>query len=174
MYDNWYVIQVRSGREEKIKETCQRLIPQEICEECFIPKCKKIKKYRGNWIEVEEILFRGYVFMISDDIDSLFNHLKLIPDLTNVLGNDGENILPILVDEAKALLRFGKEDHIIEISKGYIIGDIVKIISGPLVDYEGKITKIDRHKRIAYIELKLFDQVTIVKVGLEILSKENN
>lgn len=171
MYDNWYVIQVRSGREEEIRETCQRLIPQGTYEDCFIPKCKRMKKFRGQWQEVEEILFRGYVFMITDHIDVLFNHLKLIPDLTKVLGNDGSNILPILVDEAKSLLKFGKNNHIIEMSKGYIIGDDVEIISGPLVDYHGKIAKIDRHKRIAYIELKLFDRITTVKVGLEIISK---
>lgn len=171
MCDNWYVIQVKSGKEEKIRETCQHLISSEIYRECFIPKCKRMKKYRGKWIEVEEILFKGYVFMITDHIDILFNQLKLIPDLTKVLGNDGSNILPILEDEANALLRFGKTDHIIEISKGYIVGDEVNIISGPLVDYHGKITKINRHKRIAFIELKLFDQVVTVKVGLEVISK---
>ena len=172
MYDNWYVIQVKSGKEEKIKEICQRLISPKIYEECIIPKCKRMKKYRGKWSEVEEILFKGYVFMITDHIDILFNQLKLIPDLTKVLGNDGSNILPILEEEAKALLRFGKSEHIIEMSKGYIVGDEVNIISGPLVDYHGKIIKINRHKRVAYIELKLFDQITIVKVGLEIISKE--
>ena len=73
MYDNWYVIQVKSGKEEKIKEICQRLISPKIYEECFIPKCKRMKKYRGKWSEVEEILFKGYVFMITDHIDILFN-----------------------------------------------------------------------------------------------------
>ena len=56
-------------------------------------------------------------------------------------------------------------------SQGYIVGDKVNIISGPLVGYEGKIKKIDRHKRIAYIEVSLFDQVVVVQVGLEIISK---
>lgn len=172
MYDNWYVIQVRNGKEEDIKEACQRLIPPGIYKECFIPKCKRMKKSRGLWKEVEEILFKGYVFMITDHIDILFNQLKLIPDLTKVLGNDGNNIVPILVDEAKALLAFGKADHIIEMSKGYIVGDEVSIISGPLIDYHGKIAKINRHKRIAFIELKIFEQITTVKVGLEIISKE--
>lgn len=172
MYDNWYVIQVKSGREEKIKETCQHLISPEIYEACFVPKCKRMKKYHGKWDEVEEILFKDYVFMITDHIDVLFNQLKLIPDLTKVLGNDGSNILPILEDEAKALLKFGKSKHIIEMSKGYIVGDEVNIISGPLVDYHGKIAKINRHKRVAFIELKLFDQITTVKVGLEVISKE--
>lgn len=48
MYDNWYVIQVRSGKEEEIRETCQHLIPQGIYEDCFIPKCKRMKNIEEN------------------------------------------------------------------------------------------------------------------------------
>lgn len=172
MFSNWYVIQVRSGKEEEIKEACRKLVSKEAYKECFIPKYKKMKKYHGSWHEVEDILFKGYVFMITDHIDDLFNQLKLVPDLTKVLGNDGSYIAPIFEDEARMLLKFGKAEHIVEMSKGYIVGDKVNIISGPLTDYQGEIIKIDRHKRIAYINLKMFDQVTTVKVGLEIISKD--
>ena len=173
MYDNWYVIQVKTGNEEKIKDICQRLIPREILIECFIPKIKRVRKIRGSFHEREEILFKGYVFMISDAIDDLYQCLKLIPELTKVLGNDGTNILPILKEEAIFLLKFGKEDHIVDMSKGYIISTKIMITTGPLVGNEGIIRKIDRHKRIAYIEVKLFDQITTVKVGLEIISKSS-
>lgn len=173
MYNNWYVIQVKTGNEEKIKYICQRLIPKEILIECFIPKTKRVRKIRGSFHEREEILFKGYVFMISDAIDDLYQSLKLIPELTKVLGNDGTNILPILKEEAIFLLKFGKEDHIVDMSKGYIIGSKIMITTGPLVGNEGIIRKIDRHKRIAYIEVKLFDQITTVKVGLEIISKSS-
>lgn len=173
MYENWYVIQVRTGKEEKIKNTCEKLISRDILEECFIPKCIRLKKYQGTWKEVDEVLFKGYVFMISDHIDELFNKLKLIPDLTKALGNDGEFICPILKEEAIFLLKFGKEKHIVDLSQGYIEGDKINIISGPLEGYEGMIKKIDRHKRVAYIEVKLFDQITMVQVGLEIIGKSS-
>ena len=173
MYDNWYVIQVKTGNEEKIKDICERLIPREILIECFIPKTKRVRKIRGFFHEREEILFKGYVFMISDAIDDLYQSLKLIPELTKVLGNDGTNILPILKEEAIFLLKFGKEEHIIDMSKGYIVGSKIMITTGPLVGNEGIIRKIDRHKRIAYIEVKFFDQITTVKVGLEIISKSS-
>lgn len=80
--------------------------------------------------------------MISDHIDELFNKLKLIPDLTKVLGNDGEFICPILKEEAIFLLKFGKEKHIVDLSQGYIEGDKINIISGPLVGYEGMIKRL--------------------------------
>lgn len=173
MYDNWYVIQVKSGNEEKIRDICYRLIPKNILSECFIPRTKTVRKLRGQFYEREDILFKGYVFMISDVIDDLYQQLKLIPELTKVLGNDGQGILPLLKEEVMFLLQFGKENHIVEMSKGYIVGTKINITSGPLVGNEGIIRKIDRHKRIAYIEVKLFDQLTTVKVGLEIISKSS-
>lgn len=171
MYDNWYAVQVRTGQEEKIVEACQLLMNQHALEECFIPKYKRMKKYKGKWHQIDAILFTGYIFMISDHIDELFNELKKIPDLTKILGNDGKCIVPIRKEEAMFLTRFGGNSHIVDMSLGYIEGDIIKITNGPLMGYEGQIVKIDRHKRIAYIDISLFDQITRVQVGLEIISK---
>ena len=37
---------------------------------------------------------------------------------------------------------------------------------------EGHITKIDRHKRVAYVDVNLLGRVSTVQVGLEIISKD--
>ena len=50
-------------------------------------------------------------------------------------------------------------------------GDKVVVIAGSEKGKEGTIKKIDRHKRIAMIEVELFGKLTIAKVGLEIVSK---
>lgn len=34
------------------------------------------KKYMGNWHDVKDILFKGYIFMITDQIDQLNIELK--------------------------------------------------------------------------------------------------
>ena len=56
-------------------------------------------------------------------------------------------------------------------STGYIEGDQVIVVEGPLKGYEGSIRKIDRHKRVAYLDLEGFEDVSSIKVGLEIVSK---
>lgn len=171
MFNNWYAVQVRSGKETEIMKACQLLVNPHVLEECFIPKSQKRKKFKGVWKDVTEILFKGYVFMITDDIDRLYNELKKIPDLTKVLGNDGKEIYPIRVEEAKFLARFGGSKHIVEVSSGYIEGDTIKVTSGPLMGQEGHIAKINRHKRLAFVDVSLFGQVTRVQVGLEIIRK---
>lgn len=44
----------------------------------------------------------------------------------------------------------------------------MKVLS---IGLEGLITKIDRHKRIAYVDVELLGKLTRVQVGLEIISK---
>lgn len=169
--DKWYVIQVRSMHEENIKKICELLISQDILKEVFIPKNKRLKKMNGKWMEVEEILFSGYVFLVSDQPNELFLELKKVPDLTKMLGHVDNEIYPLYDDEVAFLKSFSNEKHIVDVSTGFIENDVVKIMQGPLMGKEGIIKKINRHKRMAMIEVELFGQKTQAKIGLEIVSK---
>lgn len=169
--EKWYVIQVRNKLEEKIKKSCEMIVSKEFLKECFVPKNIRLKKVEGKWIEVEEILFNGYVFLVSDTPDELFLELKKIPDLTKMLGKIDNEIFPLYDDEVEFLKSFSNAEYVVELSSGIIENDTVNITSGPLQGKEGIIRKIDRHKRIAIIEVELFGQLTVAKVGLEIVSK---
>ena len=168
---NWYVIQVRSGHEHEIADKCRFVIDGRILKECFIPEVITRKKFRGQWNEVKGVLFRGYVFLISDYIDELYVELKKIPDLTKMIGKKKDIIYPLTDGEIEFLKTFGKDNHIVDMSIGFIEGDAIHITQGPLQGKEGLITKIDRHKRIAYIKVNIFNEDITAKVGLEIISK---
>lgn len=169
--EKWYVIQVRSRVEDKIKRACEILISKDVLKEVFIPKNKRMKKVRGHWVEVEDILFSGYVFVVSDCVDELYLELKKVPDLTKMLGRAENMIYPLYEDEVEFLKSFSDENHIVDMSVGLIENDEVKIMKGPLKGKEGIVTKIDRHKRLAFVEVELFGKVIQTKVGLEIVSK---
>lgn len=168
---NWYVIQVRSGHEKEIADKCRFMIPKEILKECFIPEYVTKRKFKGKWHDVRSVLFKGYVFLISDEIDELFTELKKVPDFTKVIGKKKETIYSLKDGEVEFLKTFGKDDHIVDMSVGFIEGDKIYITEGPLQGREGMITKVDRHKRIAYINVDIFNEITTAKVGLEIISK---
>lgn len=169
--ENWYVIQVRTGLEEKTRDSCQRLINPEILLDSFIPRFTRMIKVEGKWKKQEEILFKGYVFLITDRINDLYQELKKVPDITKLLGNYNDTIYPLTVQEVVFLKNFGDVNHVVEVSLGYIEGDTILVTNGPLLGKEGLIKKIDRHKRIAYIEVEFLGKVTKAKVGLEIISK---
>ena len=72
----WYVIQVRTGTEESIRLQCGKLINRAAMERCFILYCEEMKRYHGEWHKEKKILFPGYLFVISQDVEALFLGLK--------------------------------------------------------------------------------------------------
>ena len=70
-------------------------------------------------------------------------------------------------EEVELLMRIGTDKQLVEMSSGIIENDRVRILSGPLMGMEGNIRRIDRHKRIAYLEIEMFGRTVEMKVGLE-------
>lgn len=166
----WYVIQVRTGKEEEIQLQCEKVIREDVLERCFIPRYEQMKRYQGKWHKEKKILFPGYVFLVSEDEEHLHFELKKVIGLTKLIGT-GDEIVPLTADEVAFLREFGKEEQVVGVSKGIIVDDKVIIQTGPLKGNEGLIKKIDRHKRKAWLELELFGRTVETQVGLEIVEK---
>lgn len=166
----WYVIQVKTGTEESILIQCQKNIPDTILENCFIPCYEEKKRIRGVWTIQKRRLFPGYVFLVAGNLEQISFQLKHIIGRTRLLGI-GDEIIPLTDEEIQFLVAFGGEKQVVEMSEGIIEGAEVKILSGPLQGREALIRKIDRHKRKAYLELKMFGRMQKVQVGLEIVEK---
>ncbi|MCM1180035.1 MAG: antiterminator LoaP [Clostridium sp.] len=166
----WYVVQVMSGHEHKIAELCRTWLLAED-EEVFVPMYERKKKIKGNWELKQAVLFPGYLFFCTDDIEAVFMQLKDVKELTKVLRT-GEDFTPLYEAEVAFLRQFGREEHIVEMSVGYMEGDQVVITSGPMMNWDGKVKRIDRHKKLAVLELEFFGRNTEVTVGLEIVEKK--
>ncbi len=167
----WYVIQVRAGSEENIRLQCQRNIQNSlVLERVFIPYYQNKKRIHGEWTLEQGVLFPGYVFLISDQLDQLYQELKHVNGLTRLIGA-GKDIIPLTDTEIAFLLRFAGMKQIVGISEGIIEGDQIKVHSGPLVGMEGSIRRIDRHKRRAWVELQMFGHPQVIQVSLEIIAK---
>ena len=166
----WYVIQVRTGMEEETRKQCEKIIDKEILEKSFIPMYEQGRKYQGKWNKELKVLFPGYVFLVSEDKEKLFFELKRVIGHTKMLGT-GETIVPLTVEEVDSLLRFGREEQVVEMSEGIIENDHVIITKGPLKGNDGLIKKIDRHKRKAWLEIQMFGRMMEMQVGVEIVRK---
>lgn len=170
----WYVMQVRTGTEENIRCQCQRLISSDTLERCFIPYYQQKKRFQGEWHIQERILFPGYVFLITQNLEKLVESLKKVMGMTKLIGT-GDEIVPLSEAEISLITKLGgkpsSSESIVKISQGIIEGDQVHILSGPLKGLEGAIRKIDRHKRIAYLSVDMFNRTVDMKVGLEIVAK---
>lgn len=168
--EDWYAVQVKTGKEQATANLCRAIVNGEILMKSFIPRYERMKRYRGNWHKEQLPMFPGYIFLATERVDELFQDLKLVPELTKILG-DGSEFVPIK-DEEKALLqRLGNEMYVMEMSIGYLVGERVIILSGPMKGMEGMIKRIDRHKRLAVLNVEMFGRWVDVMVGVEIVER---
>ena len=173
----YYVIQVYTGSEKKAVETIKKNLSKEAFSDCFYVIKRRKKKYLGSWHLVEENCFPGYVFLESDNPSEMARGLASLRMYARLLGFDKETfyVHPIAKEERvfiDSMTDRLDESRIIEMSDITIEeGQGVRIVSGPLKGYEGKVKKYDLHKRKAIIELNILGTVVRTDLGIEIISK---
>lgn len=166
----WYVVQVVGGQEKSTLELVQHFVDGATLKEAFIPQREIMRHRDGKWVKGYEILFPGYLFVDASNPDKLFSELVQVPAFTRLLGSD-EAFIPLTRQEMGLINAFAGDNHIVEMSEGIIEGDDIRILRGPLRDCDAVIKKIDRHKRVAYVQMHILGRETLVKLGLEIVRK---
>lgn len=101
----WYVMQVMTGQESQTVLMLERSLSEGFLEKCFVPMRRRKKKYQGKWHEVVEKLFPGYVFLVSDYPQLLYDELKNIPAMTRLLGSCEEYFTPLSEEDVYILLK---------------------------------------------------------------------
>lgn len=101
----WYVMQVMTGQESQTVLMLERSLSEGVLEKCFVPMRRRKKKYQGKWHEVVEKLFPGYVFLVSDYPQLLYDELKNIPAMTRLLGSCEEYFTPLSEEDVYILLK---------------------------------------------------------------------
>lgn len=166
----WYVLQTMSGEEQKCINLCSAILDRECYNEFFIPRHIIKKRYCKEWHDKLKVMFPGYVFVDSNSIEELYEQLRIVPQLTKMLRN-ADKVSPITLQEQEFLSGIMDEDYIVRYSEGFIVGQRVCITEGALRDVSGHIKKVDRHRRIAYLDIDFFGRDTPVEVGLSAVAR---
>ncbi len=173
----WYVMQVVSGQENRTICLMEKMISEEILGSCFAPMRRLRKKFNGTWQEITEKLFPGYVFLISEQPQLLYEELKQIPALTKILGRCEEYFTPLSEKDVRMLEKFQNKtvdsgELTVGISRIAVEeGNQIRILSGPLRELEGQIKKVNLHKRIAVVEVEFMGSKSLVHLGVEMVEK---
>lgn len=172
----WYVVQVVGGQESVVANKIEKQVDPETFSNCFVPKYELCKKYSGVWKTRRDVLFPGYVFVDTKTPERFHIEINKVGAMTKLLYGEAETgektFMPLSNDEKTLISAFvGNEDFVMKMSEGIIEGDQVKVLKGPLQGYEALVSKVDRHKRIAFISLNILGRTKTVKIGLEIVQK---
>jgi transcriptional antiterminator NusG len=172
---NWFVFYVQTGQEKIACDFLNKLFNKEESS-AFIPQIELIFRSSSFIRKEQKPMFPGYVFTdsILDEqkfINDAYKYVRFSKCIFKLLGKQNIDCMKLSESEKNYLLGFCNDKYITEESIGYIIGEKIFIISGPLKGKESIIRKIDRHKRRAEIEIICFGEIRRISVSLEIISK---
>jgi transcriptional antiterminator NusG len=165
--ENWYVLQTLGGREFKIEEAIKKIGLNSL--KSYLPRKKiKIKKNKITK-EVISPLYPGYMFILGKwDVNDAKNILN-IPGAVKFIG--GINLPKKIMQEEKELILKITKDGFIGYSKVIKDGSKIKVISGPLKEFEGTIESVDRRKQRAVVRLSLLNRPIKVSLGFEFIEE---
>ncbi len=168
----WYVMQVYTGTETEMCETCRAGIMEE-GEDVFVLLAEKMTKVGGVWSLVTARLFPGYVFVETDRIQDFNRRMKKAGSLAKILRT-GEEMTPLYPEEETYFQKLGGREHVVRYSQGYIEGEELVVTSGAMRHCRGKVKKVLRHKRLVVLEVAMMGRVMEVTVGMGIVARQGN
>jgi len=155
-----------TGHESRAMRMLQELAPQA---EFMVPQKKRRRRIKGKMHEETEILFSGYIFFRAERGEGL-PALSRVPGVIRVLADKDGAWQLSGDDEAFAVWLF-TQGETIGFSKAYYEGDRVRIVSGPLKNYEGYITKVNRRFQSGQITVRFAEREMKVWLGLDLVDK---
>ena len=171
----YYVIQVKTGKEEQAIEDILKNKPDDASFDVFAPYRKSLRKYKGVMREVVERCFPGYIFVETNDVQRLFKQLYFTPGFQKILGREGDtdNFVPLDKDESRMIdiLYSANNNRITEISNIEVReGEMIRVLDGPLSGLETQIKKVDLHKRTVTVEYMMCGRLVTSNLGINIVT----
>lgn len=174
----WFVVNTYSTHERKVADNLSRrvesmgikdLVYRIIVAEQEVPVMKdgmptdKTKKKN---------LYPGYVFVEMVMTDFAWYVVRNTPGVTGFVGSSGKGTKPFPVPREEiepVLKRMGVVDE--SMYERYNVGNLIKVIHGPLEGTEGTILSIDRETGVVEVETIFFGRSTRVEVDFSDIEK---
>ncbi len=166
----WYLFQCKNREEQEEFLSCTKYLKKEILTDAFILTYDQMKRYQGTWHMEQKQLFPNCVFCDSGNIDNLQNELSSYGVFQKIITKGSR--MSYICREEEDFLKFlcGNHYHL-GMSKGIIRKGVTQVTEGPLKGIENHIRKIDRHKRLARVEMPPGSTGRCILAGLEIVEK---
>lgn len=140
-----------TGREVQVA----REISNEYGVKAILPKRVLQEKHDKKWVTIERPLLQGYIFIFLEEATAF--SIRKFHYAYKILGYGGGSHELVGADYEYAMWLYQYNGEI-GLSQALNYGDGIKVTKGPLLDYEGMIVKVDKHKRRALVDFN-FDGV---------------
>lgn len=153
----------RTGQEKVVAELLERKYEGLKATAVYQIKHKSVQSRKTT---EQVVVFPGYVFFYTEAENAVFPDIGHMSGVIRLLqGQEGQWTLSGQDFEFASWVF--KQGGLIGLSKVYRENDKVKVLSGPLKDYEGNILKIDGRSRNALVEFRFDERIWKVWMAFE-------
>jgi transcriptional antiterminator NusG len=170
----WYVVHSYSGKENKVKKNLEhRAESMNMTDrilQIVVPTETEIEIKDGVRREVERQVFPGYILieMIMDE-DSWYV-VRNTPGVTSFVGM-GNKPSPLSQAEVNHIMsRIESDEPRVKVS--FDVGERVRIIEGPFVEFTGVVDSLEPEKGKARVMVSFFNRETPVEVDFLQLERD--
>ena len=159
----WYVAHTYSGYENKVKTNLEKIVENRSLQDKIfdiqIPVITEMVQDGDTTKEVESKVFPSYVLVKMIMTDETWHVVRNITGVTGFVG-PGSRPIPLTDDEVAAI---GVEKASVTVL-AFEIGDSVKIISGALAGFIGRVEEISEDKKKVKVMASMFGRETPVEL----------
>ena len=161
----WYVVHTYSGYENKVKANIEKTIENRHLEdqilEVRVPMQDVTELKNGAQKLVSRKMFPGYVLINMVMNDDTWYVVRNTRGVTGFVGS-GTDPIPLTDEEIRNM---GFEE-LTQVNVDYNVNDSVKVLVGPLKDFIGTVTEINKEKHKVKVSVSMFGRETPVELEL--------
>jgi transcriptional antiterminator NusG len=161
----WYVVQVISSHEKKVKRTLEESIASkgmsELITEVLIPTENVSEVKKGQQRISEKRMWPGYLMVKMEFNDDTWSHVKDTAGVIDFLG--GERPVPLTEKEVADILQELEDRKEGVVQKHKVeVGDKVKITDGVFINFVGLVIEVHHEKGRLSVLVSIFGRDTRV------------
>lgn len=168
----WYVVHTYSGYENAVAAAIMKAAEnrrmQDLIHEVNIPMETVTEITEKGPKEVERKVFPGYVLVKMILTDDSWHLVHNVRGATGFVGTDGKAV-PLTDEE---ILSLGVERR--EVTVGYEIGSMVKVVDGPLAGFSGVVDDLEINKNRVRVVVSMFGRETPIDLELDQVEAEKD
>ena len=163
----WYVIHTYSGRENKVKETIEKVIKASGMEDRFgrviVPTEEVAEMKKGKKKVSQRKLFPSYIIIEMEMSDETWSLIENVPGVTHFVGSTKKPFPIPKKDLERILGRMEKREGIIP-EVPFTLGEHVRVVDGPFADFTGVVDEINPERGKVKVLVSIFGRETPVEL----------
>ena len=163
----WYVVHTYSGYENTVKATIEKTVESRGLHDQILAisiPMETVTEITESGVSktYDRKVYPGYVLVKMVYSDDTWHVIRNVRGVTGFVGTSSNDPTPLTEDEVYAM---GVEKK--EIIVNYNVGDIVRILDGPLSSFTGTVESIEVEKNAVSVIVSMFGRETPVEFELD-------